>query len=317
MAKKPTVYVTRPVGGVGRPSSEYAERLVQTKIVAGLYADDFTNLACNSVVIENLPEDVPQDYIMQVLITQGAIAWYPAAKTFYQVSGVGRNDVYGYPTRYNLVGGNGKSFHVPASAIVLIKANPLATPIYPLIVRVSEMLAYIDTSIENNLIATQSTKILAVDDDSQVASVRAAYANKSIGCPAIVTRKDIAEAMTAIDDTVPYIADKLFALRGAYRDELLQHLGVLTANREKRERVQSAEVNAAVGEVVDYIYTLIDTANHDAERGGAPLRLRLNSSVEELYGNGVDDAEIGTENGVDDAENGVENVKQEVTTVEK
>lgn len=288
MAKKNPVYVTRPVGGVGRPSSEYAERLAQTQFAASLYADDFANLACNSVVIENLPPDVPQDYIMQVLLTQGAIAWYPATNTFYQVSGVGRNDVYGYPTRYNLIGGNGKSFHVPAASIVLIKANPLATPIYPLICRTSKMLAYIDTSIENNLIATQSTKILAVDDDSQVASVHAAYDNKRIGCPAVVTRKDIADAMTSIDDSVPYIADKLFALRGAYRDELLQHLGVLTANREKRERVQSAEVNAAVGEVVDYIYTLIDTANRDAERGGAPFRMRLNASVEELYGAGDD-----------------------------
>lgn len=131
MAKKIPVYVTRPVGGFGRPASEYAERLVQTEIVAGLYADDFANLACNAVVVDDLPPDVPQDYIMQVLITQGAIAWYPATKTFYQVSGVGRNDVYGYPTRYNLIGGNGKGFHVPASEIVLIKANPLATPIYP------------------------------------------------------------------------------------------------------------------------------------------------------------------------------------------
>ena len=307
MAKKNQVYVTRPVGGAGRPSSEYAERLAQTQFVASLYTDDFANLACNSVVIDNLPQDVPQDYIMQVLITQGAIAWYPATNTFYQVSGVGKNDVYGYPTRYNLIGGNGKSFHVPAEAIVLIKANPLATPIYPLICRTSEMLAYIDTSIENNLIATQSTKILAVDDDSQVASVHAAYDNKRIGCPAVVTRKDIADAMTAIDDSVPYIADKLFSLRGAYRDELLQHLGVLTANREKRERVQSAEVNAAVGEVVDYIYTLIDTANRDAERGGAPFRMRLNASVEELYGSGDDPGAEDT--GADDPNDKQEEVK--------
>ena len=140
-----------------------------------------------------------------------------------------------------------------------------------------------------------STKIVSVEDDKLVASVQAAYQQKAAGCPVVIARKDVAEALTVIDDTVPYIADKLFSLRGAYRDELLQHLGVLTANREKRERVQSAEVNAAVGEVVDYIYTMIDTVNRDAERGGAPLRLRLNASIEELYGDGTESPEPLTE----------------------
>lgn len=291
MSKKRT-YISRPIGGAYRGGgSQYDETLTATEYAAILYADDFTNLACNAVVCEDLPDDVPDDYIMQVLLAKGAIAWHPSTKTFYQVDGTGQNDVYGYPTKYTLTGGNGKSFHVDAEAVVIIKANPLAAPIYPLICRTSELIAYIDTAIENNLIATQSTKIVSVEDDKLVASVQAAYLQKAAGCPVVIARKDVAEALTVIDDTVPYIADKLFSLRGAYRDELLQHLGVLTANREKRERVQSAEVNAAVGEVVDYIYTMIDTVNRDAERGGAPLRLRLNASIEELYGDGTDTPE--------------------------
>lgn len=302
MAKKGT-YITRPIVGTGRGSSQYDETLTATAYAAGLYADDFTNLACNAVVCDDLPGDVPQDYILQVLITQGAIAWHPATRTFYQVDGTGQNDVYGYPTKYVLTGGNGKTFHVRAGDIVVIKGNPLATPIYPLICRTAQTLAYIDGAIENNLIATQSTKLVSVSDDKQVGSVQAAYQKKAAGCPVVVVRDDIAEALTAIDDTVPYIADKLFSLRGAYRDEILQHLGVLTANRDKRERVQSAEVNAAVGEVVDYIYTMIDTVNRDAERGGAPLRLRLNASIEELYGDGTETPEPVTEEEETDNEN--------------
>lgn len=288
MARKRT-YISRPIGGSYRGGgSQYDETITATEYAATLYADDFTNLACNAVVCEEIPDDVPADYIMQVLLAKGAIAWHPATQTFYQVDGVGQNDVYGYPTKYVLTGGNGKSFHVDAADVVIIKANPLAAPIYPLICRTSELIAYIDTAIENNLIATQSTKIVSVEDDKLVASVQAAYQQKAAGCPVVIARKDVSEALNVIDDTVPYIADKLFAIRGAYRDELLQHLGVLTSNREKRERVQSAEVNAAVGEVVDYIYTMIDTVNRDAERGVAPLRLRLNASIEELYGDGTE-----------------------------
>ena len=63
-------------------------------------------------------------------------------------------------------------------------------------------------------------------------------------------------------------------------------MGILTANTDKRERVQSAEVNAKLGEASDYIYLLIDNFNRQATSYGLPFRAVYNGSMEEIYEDG-------------------------------
>lgn len=283
MPKFDKIYITRPNEYGSRPITDADYALSYLQNMRDLYANDLTNLACNSVIIDGLPQHVPHDYVMQVLITCGAVGKPTFADDFYKPCGSDTCDIYGYPKKYLFVAANNKQFYVPSKNAVILKANPLGTPLYQYIIACAEQMAYIDLSIRNNLIATQSTTVFEVENDGQVASVRAAFDKKSIGVPAIIARKDIGEAVKAVPTGAAYIADKLYSLRALYRDEVLQHIGVLTANREKRERVQSAEVSASVGEVVDYIYTMIDTFNADCERYEVPYKMRINAAVENLY----------------------------------
>ena len=66
----------------------------------------------------------------------------------------------------------------------------------------------------------------------------------------------------------PFLADKFNEMKKEYRNEFLSRLGIMTANTMKRERVQTAEVNAGMGEAVDLIYTVIDFWNKQAESYG-------------------------------------------------
>lgn len=275
--------ICRPESAYFGKQTDFALAVATVNETAKIYADDFANLACNAVKINGLPAHIPHDFIMQTLIAHGSIGRTRFTEDFYAPSSAGTPNIYGYPTRYVFVPVAGTRIYVNADDAIILKANPLGTPVYPIIYRAARTMAQIDRAIDNNLIATQSTQILEVENDDTAASVRAAFENRVAGVPAVVVRKDIGESLKSTANNNPYIADKLFQLRAAIRDEILQHLGILTANRDKKERVQSAEVSASVGEVVDYIYTLIDTFNRDAERYGVPYRAELNSSVEEFY----------------------------------
>jgi hypothetical protein len=74
--------------------------------------------------------------------------------------------------------------------------------------------------------------------------------------------------------------------RTIIRDRLLNKLGIMSANINKRERVQVGEVNATVGQCVDYIYLWIDTFNAQMKDYGLPYRMELNGALEELYTEG-------------------------------
>ena len=60
-------------------------------------------------------------------------------------------------------------------------------------------------------------------------------------------------------------------------------VGIPNANTDKKERVQSAEVNANLGQASDYIYLLIDTFNKQADTYGLPFEMKFNGSMEEIY----------------------------------
>ena len=73
-------------------------------------------------------------------------------------------------------------------------------------------------------------------------------------------------------------------MKKEYRNEFLSRLGIMTANTMKRERVQTAEVNAGMGEAVDLIYTVIDFWNKQAESYGLEkYKMTYNGVSEEYY----------------------------------
>ena len=95
--------------------------------------------------------------------------------------------------------------------------------------------------------------------------------------------ENLGDALKSVDTSVNYVADRILTIRDAERDRLLNKLGIMSANINKRERVQVGEVNATVGQCEDYIYLMIDTFNKQMETYGLPFEMRLNGSLEALY----------------------------------
>ena len=271
----------------------------RTQVFDEVY-NDLLMLACNVVTIEEHPDNIPIPFVLRTLYEQGQIGYYNHGNhmSAYAVGGAGNIDIYGNPEQYLLIPKTGNTLRVKANdaKLAVVWANGVKHKLSDSLAFAAARIADCEVAITVNLLNTQTNAIVEVENDEQVTSLKSAMRQKMAGVPAIYARKgdiatSIAKSANAQNINAPYIADKIAELRDQYRQHALAQIAVLTANRGKRERVQSAEVNAGVGEVIDYVYCLIDQYNADCARQNLPYRMQLNASVADMYTDGKNDSE--------------------------
>ena len=258
------------------------------KILVNMYMNHFLGLLHNALEIENLPDDCPKRYFLRTLFRLGKIAEYGSGDdTLYlSASGIGV-DIYGLPTQYVLTGYNGFIVTVDKDDCNILRLNDLEKPIYPYLYIKSELLADFDTAIRQNLEATRTQSVFECKDQATLLSLQNQWKARRVGALVAFNSNSVIEnnKLTVHETGAQFYVDKLHEARKEVIDEVYERLGIMTANTDKRERVQSAEVNASVGRVIDNIYVMIDTFNYDAKVSGSKLRMKLNSVTEEYYVN--------------------------------
>lgn len=280
---------------------------------------EYMNLLLNAVKIidkgsgETLPF-VVENFVKRALFENGAAGYYKITKQWYFVYGEGL-DEYGKPTSLVLVTANGKAFMVKAcydkdedgAYEVLGLPIPNLT-IGAIIQETTDFMQNCDVAMRQNLEACKTPYIVVCRDENLRLSFDTALQQKQLGQAAIVVSEELGDGLKAISVNTPYLVDKFEQARDAERDTLLNKLGILTSNVNKRERVQSAEVNATLGQATDYIYLLIDTFNKQCETYALPFEMVFNGSMEEIYLNGGDEPKTNPadDTDVNDVEKGQE-----------
>ena len=260
------------------------ELMAENDLTASDYENELVALFCNAPAIDNITNpDADPVFIIKALLTKGECGKYK--NEFYKLIPSAPLDRYGRPAFYDLVTGNGLTpyHHIPRAEIAVLRANAVRFPYISVFKRVAEQMASIDASIKTNVYNSLTAWLLAVEDEKTAETIRRAYSDILIGMPAvIVNKRTIGDTFAdAKNVSVPFIADRLQTLKMAIWEDALKRCGVVASNGFKRERVQTAEVNAGAGESIDYIYTMIDTFNKDAERAGIPERMRFNGVAQE------------------------------------
>ena len=249
----------------------------------------------NAVSIEGV------DYNVEVLIKDALIegnqcGYDSITGKWAFVYGEGLNEL-GNPTNLTFVFRNGVSFARSAyyepdtNGAYIIKALPSSMSLGTMIANATEFLATCDIAINQNINACKTPFIIVAKSPDLRLSVEHAIQQQQDGQPVIIVSEDLGEALKSVNTSVEYLADKLLTIRDAERDRLLNKLGIMSANINKRERVQVGEVNATVGQCEDYIYLMIDTFNKQMDTYGLPFKMRLNGSLESLYDNSPDEQE--------------------------
>jgi len=253
--------------------------------------DEFLNLLLNNIAIVHKDgtkyEYQIETFIKKRLIESGTVGYDKVRKIWAQVNATGRLNEYGNPTYLTFIQQNNIVFRRKASYVntelgaYRIFALPNYFCLSVLIEEVAKFVANCDCAIQQNIDAIKTPYIIKCSNKELKLSIEHLLQDKQDGKPAIVVNEELGSGLDAIKTDVEYVADKIDELRTKRIDSLLNKLGIMSANINKKERVQVGEVNATVGQCLDYIYLMIDTFNKQMELYGIDAKMLDNTSLSE------------------------------------
>lgn len=141
-----------------------------------------------------------------------------------------------------------------------------------LINRYAVLLANIDCSLNVSLYNSRLAHVFEAETDAQVKSLQKMYDDVSRGNPAVFLKKGMKNIGKDNDSGYflnvknTYIGNDLLLTKRSIMNEFLTEIGINNANTDKRERLNSDEVNANNSEVRCTIVRYIDSLNECAKR---------------------------------------------------
>ena len=141
-----------------------------------------------------------------------------------------------------------------------------------LINRYAILLANIDCSLNVSLMNSRVAHVFEAETDAQVKSLQKMYDDVSKGNPAVFLKKGLKPLGVDKDGGYflnvknTYIGNELLLTKRSIMNEFLTEIGINNANTDKRERLNSDEVNANNSEVRCTIVRYIDSLNDCAKR---------------------------------------------------
>ena len=270
---------------------------------------EFYNLLCNQVAITDENGEAidfnAERFAKRALFDSGVLGYDKLTKRFYYAFGHEINE-YGNPVSATFRTANGHtltrvlSYDNNPDGAYILTAYPFQFSLAQMIRATTDFMANCDVAMSQNLEACKTPYIVVCKDDKLRLSFEQAIERKEGGQAYVLVSEELGDGLKSVDIGVNYLVDKFAMARDTEKQDLLTKLGMLTANTDKRERVQTAEVNAGLGQATDYIYLLIDTFNKQCETYALPFKMIYNGSMEELY---VDGDESKNEEDTEEREN--------------
>ena len=274
-ARKP-----KDVDGVANASTAY-------------YRDKLFRIILARFFIKNTPDKWDYDYLMSHTFGDGVITITDTSAGVLPLkcglTGIG---IFDEPTQCivaNPVLGNfTRSIHEDCE---ILRINYNYRGVYPLINRYAVLLAMCDSGISVNLMNTKLTYVFGAADKGQAQTFKKLYDKVTMGEPAVFTTKGNTAMLKESLFTMPakqyYIADDIQITKRKIVNEFLTDIGINNANIDKRERLNTDEVNANNEELKCNIQHWIDNLEDGINRVNAMFDLDLELEVRDF-----DSAEI-------------------------
>lgn len=262
---------------------------------------EFMNLLLNAVALKRTDGEIvpyPQEqFFKKQIIYRNVVGYCRVGDVFTEVDGMDI-DLYRFPEYIIMRTGNGrplgtrKADYAPnLNGNYILFGLPFSMSLAELVFSAADEIAETDKAIRQNRRACQTPYFMICSDPETRLSLEHAIQQQQDGTPVVIVDEKIAGDIKGIATVTPFLVDKFLQYRDAVRDRLFNKLGIMSANINKKERVQVGEVNATVGQCLDYIYMLVDNLNRQFESYGLPYKMETNGSTEELYTDMDDDNE--------------------------
>lgn len=214
-----------------------------------LLLDEFLNLAINRFTWTNLPKGLTSERLEEMLICHGTLGAFMENELLLILPLFGTNkvNIYNEHTDFNLFGYNGATFTKSIDDIVKLKNNQLGTEDLSTLQLYAKKIDDIEQTQDVNLFQQNIPKLIGTTKDGiltaknivkQIKEFKFVIFTKGKGIEQQLKKEDI------LDNTAPFLLDKLGDYENFYRNKVLTFLGINNANTDKRERLITSEVDA-------------------------------------------------------------------------
>jgi hypothetical protein len=197
---------------------------------------------------DNLPNNIPERYIEKVLFEEGKIAFVNSSEfglITTKCTQYSALNIYAEPLAWLCYSDNGFMEDYKTDDIEIIRNNKYCYPTRQLIEHHLQRLTNIEVTIDKNLWYQRNLAIIKSTDETRLttSNIIDQYDNNSF---IIYGKKDLElkDNIEKLDFDIPFIADKLEDIKERKWNELINMLGINSANTQKKERLITDEANA-------------------------------------------------------------------------
>lgn len=269
--------------------AEDGENVAMNQATYMMYLWRLLDLAMSVFEWTNLPKGVDPRMLEMWLLQNGFCVFFydedlkystydeaPEGYAVLQCMIAGKWDLYNYPMDRRAYAVNGFNVELNETNSVLIFNDYLRVPMFPTLQLYAQRLAEIDRTIDINVMAQKTPKIIRCDEKQRMTFNNLMMSvqgnNYWIMSDKNVDLKDV----EILDTSAPLVVRDLQVLKHQYWNEVLTFLGVENVSTEKKERLVSDEVLSNMGDVEAQRFTRLNARKQACEK------------INELFGLEVD-----------------------------
>jgi hypothetical protein len=231
------------------------KRLEATHMNVATYDDIFSQLkeiALNVYRWENVPDSIDIRFLELCLFNRGYAVYFNdeiLGNLALNCTIGGALNVYNIPINRTAYASNGYKRFLTVNDSVIIYNNYMHRATYPTIDMYAKRLTQIKRAIDVNITQQKVPKIIQCIRQQQL-TFQNMYEQVDNNEPVIILDESTdLKAICVLDNTAPYVADKLNLLYKDLWNQALTFLGVENSNADKKERLVSDEVGSNYGNV--------------------------------------------------------------------
>lgn len=258
-----------------------------------MYLRQLLTLAENVFEFENLPKFIDTAYLNKQLLRKGAVAFFMdevMGLLALPFTNIGNLDVYGRPTRIQVLARNGYTRNLKSDEFVIMYDNNGRYPLVLDIYQYAERMA-LDTRVSDINIAQQKTPRFFKTTDEKKKAVEDLVNNVDGMENTVITYNDLdLDDTTLVLAPAPYVTDKLDDHKNKDWSEFLRLIGISNLSFQKKERNISDEIQAMQGGTIASRYSRFEPRKKAVEQINEKWGSLLENEISVKYYDGLPDS---------------------------
>lgn len=256
------------------------------------YFNRLKELAISSFIYDDMPDTMDSRFLEETLFNNGCALLFRddvIGDINTRVTLNGQFNIYNIPKRRRAYASNGYNNDLNESNSVVIYNNLMHTPAIEDIEYFALRLWRFDSIIDINANA-QKTPIVMIADEKSKLTVANLFKEYDGNAPVIFGDKNlnISEALTVLNTSAPYVADKILQLKKDTWQEALTYLGISNLNINKKERLISDEVNSSLGGTLASRNSRLQAREQALEQYNKMFNTDIKVRFNDFYNDGAD-----------------------------